>query len=88
MVIWLTAPRTKRLTAQRMYEVYLATRGVDAPVEEILRKYGLDFADLEAIEEAIEAGEGEVVAGRKGKSRHDDGLSDDDYAHRKVKLRH
>lgn len=54
--------RVKRLTAQRKFEVYLATRDPKAPIGEILRKYGLHLADLRRIEETVE---NSAIAGLK-----------------------
>lgn len=48
--------RVKRLTAQRKFQVYLETRDPNAPVGEILRRYGLHLADLRQIEQAVEEG--------------------------------
>ena len=56
----------KRLTAERKFELYLATRGEDAPVGEILRKAGLTLEDLREIEETVEAS---AVTGLKARSR-------------------
>ncbi|MBC8450560.1 MAG: hypothetical protein H8D78_22730 [Chloroflexi bacterium] len=33
--------RPKRLTAQKKFELYLETRGSEAPLGEILRRYGV-----------------------------------------------
>lgn len=38
---------SQRLTAERKFRIFLETRKEDAPVGEILRKYGLTLADLE-----------------------------------------
>src|SRR3990170_1267928 len=51
-----THERPKRLTAQRKFQVYLETRDPNAPVGEILRRYGLHLADLRQIEQAVEEG--------------------------------
>ena len=48
------AERRKRLTAQRKFEIYLETRAKDAPVGEILRRYGLHLPDLKEIEQTVE----------------------------------
>lgn len=48
--------RVKRLTAQRKFQVYLETRDPNAPVGEILRRYGLHLADLRQIEQAVQEG--------------------------------
>ncbi len=58
---------TQRLTAQRKFELYLATRALDAPVGEILREYGLHLDDLREIEQTIESA---ALAALKVHSRH------------------
>jgi hypothetical protein len=58
---------TRRLTAQRKLELYLATRAPDAPVGEILREYGLHLDDLREIEQTIESA---ALAALKVHSRH------------------
>ena len=45
-----------RLTAKKKFEIYLATRGENASVGEILRENGLHLSDLRLIEEAVEFG--------------------------------
>ena len=45
----------KRLTAKKKFEIYIKTRGEDAPVGEILREYGLHLSDLREIEESVES---------------------------------
>ena len=54
--------RPKRLTAQRKFQIYLETRNPDAPIGEILRRYGLHLKDLRAIEEKVESS---AIAGLK-----------------------
>lgn len=49
-----TNDRPKRITAQMKLKVYLETRAPEAPVGEILRRYGLLLPDLREIEETIE----------------------------------
>ena len=56
----------KRLTADRKFELYLATQGPDAPVGEILRKAGLTLEDLREIEETVEKS---AVTGLKARTR-------------------
>ena len=56
----------KRLTADRKFELYLATRAPDAPVGEILRKAGLTLEDLREIEETVEKS---AVTGLKARTR-------------------
>jgi hypothetical protein len=65
--------RPKRLTAQMKFKIYLETRAKDAPIGEILRRYGLHLKDLRDIEEKVE---GAAIAGLKvhygrKKNRHD-----------------
>lgn len=57
----------KRLTAQRKFEIYLATRGDEAKVGEVLRKHGLTLEDLRAIEAAVESG---AIAALKVRAGH------------------
>lgn len=46
--------RPKRITAQMKFKLYMETRSQDAPVGEILRRYGLLLPDLREIEETVE----------------------------------
>jgi hypothetical protein len=57
----------QRLTAERKFQVFLETRKADAPVGEILRKYGLTLEDLRSIEAAVE---GSAIAGLKVRAGH------------------
>ena len=57
----------QRLTAERKFRIFLETRRPDAPVGEILRKYGLTLEDLRAIEEAVESS---AIAGLKVRAGH------------------
>lgn len=59
----------KRLTARRKFEIYLATRAEDAPVGEILRKYGLHLNDLREIERTIEGSAIEALKSRNSKRK-------------------
>lgn len=54
--------RPKRLTAQRKFQIYIETRAKDAPIGEILRRYGLHLKDLRDIEEKVESS---AIAGLK-----------------------
>ena len=56
----------KRLTAERKFELYLATRAPEAPVGEILRKAGLSLEELREIEEMVAAS---AITGLKARSR-------------------
>lgn len=63
-------PKTQsrpRMTAARKFELYLATRGSDAPLGEILRQYGVHLTDLRAIERTVESA---ALAGLKAQARH------------------
>lgn len=69
----------QRLTAERKFRIFLETRKADAPVGEILRKYGLTLEDLRAIEEAVE---GSAIAGlkvRAGHRKHGPAPSEEEY---------
>ena len=57
----------QRLTAERKFRIFLETRNPDAPVGEILRRYGLTLEDLRAIEEAVESS---AIAGLKVRAGH------------------
>jgi hypothetical protein len=57
----------QRLTAKRKFRIFLETRRPDAPVGEILRKYGLTLEDLRALEEAVESS---AIAGLKVRAGH------------------
>ncbi len=57
----------RRLTAERMFRIFLETREPDAPVGEILRRHGLTLEDLRAIEEAVESA---AIAGLKVRAGH------------------
>ena len=46
--------RPKRITAQMKFQVYMETRSPDAPVGEVLRRFGLTLTDLREIEETVE----------------------------------
>ena len=59
--------RRPRLTAARKLELYLATRGPEAPLGEILRQYGVHVDDLRSIERAVESA---ALAGLKGHGHH------------------
>lgn len=64
----MTKSRTlQRLTAQRKFELYLATRAPDAPIGELLRQYGAHLDDLRQIEQTIESA---AVAALKVQGRH------------------
>lgn len=64
----MTKSRTsRRLTALRKFELYLATRAPDAPIGELLRQYGVHLDDLRQIEQTIE---GAAVAALKVQGRH------------------
>lgn len=62
----MTINRKKRLTAKKKFEIYLQTRGENAPIGEILREYGLHLSDLRKIEEIVEH---EAIASLKARSK-------------------
>jgi len=47
--------RPKRLTAQKKFELYLETRAPEAPIGEILRRYGVHLPQLRHIEDVVES---------------------------------
>jgi len=47
--------RPKRLTAQRKFELYLETRAPEAPIGEIVRRYGVHLPQLRHIEQVVES---------------------------------
>jgi transposase-like protein len=47
--------RPKRLTAQKKFELYLETRTPEAPIGEIIRRYGAHLPQLRHIEEVVES---------------------------------
>lgn len=72
--------RKTRLTPQQMYRIYVATRDADAPVDQILRQFGLDYDDLEQIEARVESRQRRFKGKTKGRGRADDDTLDwDDY---------
>lgn len=68
-----------RLTAKKKFEIYLETRGENAPVGEILRQHGLHLSDLRIIEEAIEFGAIESLKRRGNKAKNAEPVSAEDY---------
>lgn len=73
------ANQKKRLTARRKFEIYLATRGEDAPVGEILRKYGLHLNDLREIEKTIEGSAIEALKTRNSKRKSAEPVSAEEH---------
>jgi len=61
------AKRALRLTAQRKFELYLATRPADAPLGELVREYGVHLDDLRQIEQTVERA---ALAALKVQGRH------------------
>jgi hypothetical protein len=45
-----------RLTARRKFQIYVETRGDNAPVGEILRRWNLSIEQLREIERVVESG--------------------------------
>ncbi len=62
------AKRALRLTAQRKFELYLATRPADAPRGELVRQYGVHLDDLRHIEQTVESA---ALAALKAQGRHE-----------------
>ena len=60
--------RRKKLTAQEKWQIFLETSAKDAPVGEILRRYGLYSSDLTRIRQEAETGALKEL-GRKRYSR-------------------
>ena len=56
----------KRLTAQKKFELYLETRAPEAPIGEVLRRYGVHLPQLRRIEQVVESA---AIAGLKADSR-------------------
>lgn len=73
------ANQKKRLTARRKFEIYLATRGEDAPVGEILRKYGLHLNDLREIEKTIESSAVEALKSRNSRRKGGEPVSAEEH---------
>lgn len=80
-MIRMTEKQTKRsrLTAKKKFEIYLATRGKDAPVGEILREHGLHLSDLRVIEETVEDGAIENLKRRSSKAKNSEPVTVEDY---------
>ena len=60
--------RRKKLTAQEKWQIFLETSVKDAPVGEILRRYGLYSSDLTRIRQDVQSGALKEL-GRKRYSR-------------------
>jgi transposase-like protein len=61
--------RPKRLTAKRKFELYLEIRAPEAPIGEILRRYGVHLPQLRRIEEVVESGAITALKADGGKRR-------------------
>jgi hypothetical protein len=57
---------SRRLTARRKLQVYMETRGKDAPVGEILRRWNLSLEQLRDIERVAEHGALQALKVRSG----------------------
>lgn len=68
-----------RLTAKKKFEIYLATRGENAPVGEILRQNGLHLSDLRVIEETVENSAIEGLKRRSGKVNKNEPVSGENF---------
>ena len=56
----------RRLTARRKFQVYVETRGKDAPVGEILRRWNLSLEQLRDIERVVQDGALQALKVRSG----------------------
>ncbi len=56
----------RRLTARRKFMIYAETRGKDAPVGEILRRWKLSLEQLREIERVVEEGAIQALKVRSG----------------------
>lgn len=79
--------RPKRLTAKRKFQIYLETRSPDAPIGEILRRYGLHLKDLRAIEETVEQSAISGLKVRSGSRSKKQDVSPDEYERLALELR-
>lgn len=57
----------RRLTARRKFQIFLETRGKEAPVAEILRRWGLSPEQLREIEQVVETGALRALKVRSGR---------------------
>jgi hypothetical protein len=55
-----------RLTARRKFQIYVETRGKDAPVGEIMRRWNLTVEQLREIERIVEEGATQALKVRGG----------------------
>jgi hypothetical protein len=56
----------RRLTARRKFQIYVETRGENAPVGEILRRWNLSIEQLREIERVVEQGAVQALTVRSG----------------------
>ena len=56
----------RRLTARRKFQIYVETRGENAPVGEILRRWNLSLEQLREIERVAEEGAVQALTVRSG----------------------
>ena len=75
----------KKLTPHEKWQVFLETNAKDAPVGEILRRYGLYSSDLTKIRRDVESGALKEL-GRKKYSRQPQSVSYQDYERIKQEL--
>lgn len=71
--------KQRRLTAKTKFEIYLRTRGENAPVGEILREYGLHLSDLKEIEDLVEAGAISRLKTKQAKTKDRDEITPEEY---------
>jgi hypothetical protein len=57
----------QRLTARRKFQIYVETRGKEAPVGEILRRWSLSLEQLREIESVVEGGAIQALKVRSGR---------------------
>jgi hypothetical protein len=56
----------RRLTARRKFQIYVETRGENAPVGEILRRWNLSLEQLREIERVVQDGAEHALRVRSG----------------------
>ena len=56
----------RRLTARRKFQIYVETRGENAPVGEILRRWNLSLEQLRKIERVLQEGAVRALTVRSG----------------------
>jgi transposase-like protein len=77
--------KRKKMTAQEKWQIFLETSVKEAPVGEILRRYGLYSSDLTKIRKDVESGALKEL-GRKKYSRKPQAVPYQDYERIKAEL--